>query len=354
MPAYFDTGFSVRRPAWHGLGNVLDDYPDDWDDARKSAGLDWEPQEVPLYHVVPLRVGELIPAGAHFPGDVSVDEVGRAIAAEAGDCFVKVEGHKAVRRSDNLSVLACPTADYTPITHVEMGELVEAFCNEAPGALKFETAGSIQGGRKVWALAYLDEPFTVPGDDSETYPFAAFLNAHDGTMAARVMPTSVRIVCWNTWSAAYEASERTGAYATIRHTGDTAQRLEDAKATLASVRTEAKVWQAEATELASIRIDDAVVSTFLSEHFIPVPEDATDRARAMRENRQADFMALYNESPTVAPLPDTAYKLTQAMGEYLDHLRPFRSRDTYLSRTMLRPEQVKGDMIRVIRELATA
>lgn len=49
MPAYFDTGFVVREPAWHGLAPVLDDYIDNWPDARKAAGLDWDPVAAPAY-----------------------------------------------------------------------------------------------------------------------------------------------------------------------------------------------------------------------------------------------------------------------------------------------------------------
>ena len=63
-------------------------------------------------------------------------------------------------------------------------------------------------------------------------------------------------------------------------------------------------------------------------------------------------LATIADSPTVAPLPDTAYKLVQAAGEYLDHLRPFRSRDTYLARTMLRNEPIKGNVVRLVRSLA--
>ena len=55
MPAYFETGFSVRQPMWHGQGTVLDDYPTDWADARAKAGLLWEPTEAPSWVRVPSQ-----------------------------------------------------------------------------------------------------------------------------------------------------------------------------------------------------------------------------------------------------------------------------------------------------------
>jgi hypothetical protein len=49
MPDYFDTGFTVRQPAWHGQGLVLDEHPTNWADARVSAGLTWEPEAAPSW-----------------------------------------------------------------------------------------------------------------------------------------------------------------------------------------------------------------------------------------------------------------------------------------------------------------
>ena len=345
MPAYFDTGFSVRQPMWHGLGDVLDDYPEDWDDARRKAGLMWEPTYRELY------VPQLVPVTAEVPkGAVLVGPEG-----EARRYLVPVEGHKAIVRDDTEAVLATPTDSYELIYHHQMGELLQAYTEawtKAGADVKFETAGSVRDGRAVWALVWLDEPYTVPGDDSATYPFAALLNAHDGSAACKLLPTQVRVVCWNTWNAASMSGDRTGHQVVIRHSGNVADRLEQAKAGLAAMRDEAKEWELHATELASININDAVVRTFLDE-FIPVPEAASERTRSNRADRQATFMGLWNDSPTVAPLPDTAYKLVQAAGEYLDHLRPFRSADTYLSRTMLSADSHKPAVAKLVRQLAT-
>lgn len=137
----------------------------------------------------------------------------------------------------------------------------------------------------------------------------------------------------------------------LRHAGNVEARLEDAKAGLAGMRDEAKAWQLLATDLTGININDAVVRTFLDE-FIPVPEGASERTRANRLERQGAFLGLFNDSPTNAALPMTAYRLVQAAGEYVDHLRPFRSPDTYLARTLFSAEPVKGGVVRRVRQLA--
>ena len=371
MPAYFETGFSVRQPMWHGQGAVLDDYPVDWDDARKKAGLEWEPTYADLFvqrTVPPIcrgcaadvtdSHGNDCPVG---DGIVDLPDVGPAGChlvdrLDGGDFLVHVpaDGHQAIVRDDTWATLATPTNSYRLIQHHQMGELLDAYTEawrKAGAKVNFETAGSIHGGALVWALVWLDEPYTITGDDSATYPFAALLNAHDGSAACRLTPTQVRIVCWNTWKAAEAGSERGGHGVVLRHAGNIEERLETAKASLSAVRSDAGLYRMAMEDLASININDAVVRTFLDE-FIPIPEGASERTRNSRAERQATFRKLYDESPTCAALPPTAYKLAQAAGEYLDHLRPFRSADTYLSRTMLSHEPIKGSSIKLIRDLS--
>jgi phage/plasmid-like protein (TIGR03299 family) len=361
MPAYFDTGFSVRKPMWHGLGMVADEYPESWEQARTWAGLDWEPTYLDLF--VPRMVddGDQVPQGSTATAGGQLELVGepgeeRLVARGRQMVHVPVDGHRAIARDDTLDVLATPKDSFELIYHQQMGELLDAYTEawrKAGATVKFETAGSVRGGRMVWALVYLDEPYTVPGDESATYPFAALLNAHDGTAACKLLPTQVRVVCWNTWNAASAAGDRTGHQVVIRHTGNVSDRLESAKAGLATMRDEAKAWQVLATDLAAINVSDAVVQMFLDE-FIPVPENATERTRNQRVERQATFRKLYEESPTQDGVRGTAYGLVQAAGEYLDHLRPFRSSDTYLARTMFTPEPIKPAVIKLVRELATA
>jgi phage/plasmid-like protein (TIGR03299 family) len=362
MPAYFDTGFSVRKPMWHGLGNVLDEYPADWAEARKLGGLEWEPTYLDLFVPRMIDNGEELPAdaqlleGGHATKEYDDEAAGtyRLVASHRQQVLVPVEGHRAIARDDTMEVLATPTDSFELIYHEQMGDLIEAYSEawrKAGAEMKFETAGSCRGGRQVWAVVYLDEPFTIKGDTSETLPFATILNAHDGSGACKMLPTDVRVVCWNTWKMAEAQGDRTGQQLIIRHAGNVSERLESAKESLAGLRDESLAYRAMCDELASINVSDALVGMFIDE-FIPVPENASERTRNNRAERQAQFRQLLNASPTNADLPQTAYKLVQAAGEWLDHLRPYRSQDTYLARTMLTPEPIKGRVIKLVRELA--
>jgi phage/plasmid-like protein (TIGR03299 family) len=338
MPAYFDTGFSVRLPMWHGLGDVLDDYPADWPEARKLAGLEWEPETRPM---VEVRCGEC--ARVLDAGDIEARTCGRCLSTDVR--VELVEGEARVIRNDTGLHLGSVTDQFSPVTHEQMGEVMEALA-DSDSAVRFETAGSIRDGRQVWALAYLDEPIEVAGDDSATLPFLAVLNAHDGSGALKVVPTSIRVVCWNTYRAAEMQGERTGQQFVFRHVGNIAERLEDAKLAIKGVRQAHREWVELAEQLAQFKTDDKAVANFITS-FIPEPvEDVvSDRVRSNIDQARAALRNVIVNEPTTDGHRGTVLGLVDGAVEYLDHVRAFRSRDTLMNRTLLRPEPLKAKVI---------
>jgi phage/plasmid-like protein (TIGR03299 family) len=364
MPAYFDCGFSVRQPSWHGLETVLGDYPADWDDARMAAGLMWEPRQVPVYTQKLLTAAQIDALTADdqvadfhvigAPGNGQIDTGGRP--DRKFQVMVAAEGHMAIERDDTGDVLAVPSDSYSLITHANMGEIIDAVMG-ADANVKFETAGSVREGRQVWALVRLDEPFQVPGDSSPSYPFLALLNAHDGSASCSLTYTTVRVVCWNTWSAADAEGARNGARYVFRHTGDVQARISEAKAALGNLRAEVAETQQLFTQLAQTPINPNQVKTF-TELFLPSPRDngeiCSDRVHQNVLTARQTFDRLHTSSITMEGLQDSAYGLLQASTEYLDHIRRFRTRDTYVGRTILRPERLKGHALKLIEEVVAA
>lgn len=346
MADYFESGFCVRQASWHRKETLVQEYPESWDDARLLAGLLWEPAEAPAYRKMLIKAADDLPASA---------VITETFANGDRMAFVALDNFKIIERDDTRAVLDVAHVDRGLISHASMGDLLDAYTEgwrKAGAGVRFETAGSVRDGRQVYALVRLDEPYQIPGDESLTYPFAAMLNSHDGSTACRLLPTQVRVVCWNTFQMALNGA-REGVGITLRHSKHVNERLADAKGALSAMREDAKAWQMLATDLAGINIDDAVVRTFLNE-FIPIPENATERTRESRNERQGIFLKLYNESPTIDGVRGTAYGLVQAAGEYLDHVRPFKNADTYLARTMLTVDPIKQSTIGLIREMAVA
>lgn len=330
MAAEFDSGFFVRKPAWHGEGMVLDHAPANWDEARKLAGLDWEPVKEPL-----------------FARALGFDDDG--MPAEG---FEEVDGFCRVARSDTGATLAVPSASFSLISNAEMGEIVEAVLDEPNMA--YDTAGSLAGGKKVWALVKLDEPYQIPGDPSLTFPYGAIVNHHDGHGACQVLRTTVRIVCANTFGAAEADADKHKARFIFRHTTNWRSRVEEAKEAVAGIRSDAAAWREIATELALLPVDERAVEVFLSE-FIPMPPKGivSERVAANVEEARAAYRGLL-ASPTCEGINHSAYGLVQAAGEYLDHVRGARNAETVLGRQLLKAEPLKTRAVRLAREVALA
>ncbi len=327
MPADVESMFSVREMPWHRQGEVPHEYPGSWAEARKLAGLDWDPITEAVYE---LR---------------GVDEDGRAL-------YEPIDGWKRIARSDNGATLWLSRDSYTVIDHTQMGEIVEAVLSQPN--VKWETGGVLDEGRAVWCLAQLDEPISLPGDTSATLPYMAMTNRHGMPGACTLRATAVRVVCANTFRAAELEGDRTGTTFSFIHKGNWRSRIEEAREAVTGVRREMREYVALARELLDIRITPQHRERFVTE-FIPMPPEGlvTDRvASNVEEARKAVRAILASE--TTAGVADTAYGLVQAAGEYLDHVRRARSWETKLGRTLIRPEPLKAKALTLVREMVQA
>ena len=111
----------VGRTPWHGLGTQLDG-PPTAAEAIAAASLDWTVEMVPVYL----------------------------------DGGIEIPGKRAAVRTDTGLVMNVMSDRYTPLQNVDAFAFFDAVVGA--GEAIYHTAGSLQGGRKVWALARL------PGD----------------------------------------------------------------------------------------------------------------------------------------------------------------------------------------------
>ena len=326
MAANVESMFSVRETPWHREGLVLADYPGSWEAARELAGLAWDPVAEPVYALTGMD--------------------------EQGPVYAQLDGWKRIARSDTGTTLSVNRDSYALIDHGEMGEIVEAVL-ELPH-VRWETAGSLDEGRAVWCLALLDEPVTLPGDDTVTLPYLAITNRHDGTGACTLRATAVRVVCANTFRAAELEGERTGTTYAFRHVAGWRDRVRDAREAITGARREIRRYADLAERLLGIRVSAGQRELFICE-FLPMPSEGLISERVKRNVHEArvSMRGLF-DSPTCTPVANTAYGLVQAAGEYLDHVRVSRSWETRLSRTLLRPEPLKARALTLARDVIAA
>jgi phage/plasmid-like protein (TIGR03299 family) len=318
--------FSVREMPWHREGTVLDDYPQTWDEARKYAGLEWDPVEGPVFTRTP-------------DGNL-----------------VEVPDWRAITRGEGGRVLACTKDSYAVITHTAFGEIFEAVLETDRNALKAETGGELEGGRKVWMLIKLDEPIMLPGDTSPSMPYLALTSRHDSMGGCVLRATAVRIVCANTFGAAEMEGQRTGATFTFIHRTSWRDRIEEARNAVTGARKQFADYADLMSRLTGVKVTAEQTELFVKA-FIPSPPESmiSDRvAKNIETARQAVRTII--ASPTVegAGVRGTAYGLVQAAGEYLDHSRKARSWETKMNRTLLTQEPLKAKAVKLALQAANA
>ena len=188
--------FFAGKPAWHGLG-VTVDMACTSAEAIRFAGLDWNVVKVPM--------------GFEWNGQT-----------------VKSDSTFAIVRADNGKHLGTVGSRYAPIQNADgFGYLDDVL--SSVGA-RYESAGSLYGGSKVWMLAHLPgQRFSVSKQRDVCEPYVVFMNTHDGSGAAACYPTAVRVECNNTLR--ISAMDKAKGIS-IRHTGSVKAKVESAKQAL--------------------------------------------------------------------------------------------------------------------------
>lgn len=162
----------VGADAWHGLGQRLERGAtiDEW---ANAAGMAWRIQRANV------RFATGHGQGAHE--------------------WATMPEQNVLLRSDTKAPLGIVSAKFKI---VQPRALLETFNEQAQAAgFELETAGTLFGGRKFWALASEGEQADiVPGDTVKAYTL--LVTATDGTMATVGKKTTVRVVCNNTLSLA--------------------------------------------------------------------------------------------------------------------------------------------------------
>lgn len=344
MPAYFEQGFFVREPAWHGMGVVLDDYPGR-DEAMRLAGHDFVVIERPIAVVGKLREDN-VPAN---PGAAPY-----LVNGSGSEVFGvrRAEGWKALVHGTSGDVLNVVRDSYTVIQNETGWDIVDALVG---AGARYETGLTLRDGAVCVVTALLDEPVRISGDDSVTLPYGVVRWTHDGSGSMSCRSTSIRVVCANTDEAAAMQARKLGTDFTFRHTRNVHERIEDAKLAIRGIRAAHEEYVELAEELARTPITIGQRELFVSS-FLPMPPEAlvSDRVVSNVEEARAAVRRLFDGPTIPEPHRLTAYGLRLAGIEYLDHLRGYRNADTYVGRQLLRTEPAKAKLTGLIRECVAA
>jgi len=234
---------SALQPAWHGLGVQIDRAVDGQQAIEFASLAGWGLRkhehrvDVTLGPGVPMEDGDRV-----MHSDMEAQVVSRP------------SGNYAIVRGDTGAVIGKSVgSQYEIFENEQLADLVDAVLDFGAEVI---TAGSLGKGERVWILAKMPETATVAeGDTLEQY--ILFVNAHDGSGAIKVMPTSVRVECANTMP---NTRGRRGI--SIRHTKNAKQRVAEVKRALGLAVQEFDEFADMARELAAAEMTVSPESFF--------------------------------------------------------------------------------------------
>ena len=286
MAANVESMMYVGRTApWHGLGVSVINAPTSRD-ALIYSGLDWK--------VIQKKLK-------------TIDGV-------------EIPGFKANLRDIDSKVLGIVTDRYTVVQNEEAFAFTDALLGEG---VRYETAGSLNEGKKTWILARLPHQYIINGD--EITPYLVFMNSHDGSTGIKVAMTPVRVVCQNTLNLALNTARRS--WSAI-HCGDINGKLEDAKKSLLYANQYMAEFGKSIDELNQKKLSDQKVYEYINELF-PVMDNATDQQKKNILRMKEDVKSRYFEAPDLQHVGKNAYRFVNAVSDFATHAKPLRESANY-------------------------
>ena len=273
-----------RTKAWEGLGTDVKEAANSAD-ALKLAGLDWTVEQRPVY---------------------------------LGNDPTPIPNYKANVRDKDNKVLGIVTDRYQIVQNTEAFSFTDSLIG---GDVRYETAGSLKGGKRIWLLAKMPTA-RVAGDDVD--PYLCFTNTHDGSGSVKVCVTPVRIWCMNTLNLALRTAKRSWS---MKHVGALELKLREARMTLELADRYMLALDEEAERLANVTVTDEKLEKILNEIF-PLKEDATERQKDTVKAAKDEIMIAYF-MPDIAKFRGTAWGVVNAVADMVDHSKPQRNTQNY-------------------------
>ena len=234
---------------WHGLGRELPEHCTPRE-ALTASGLDWD----------------IVPQGL------------RVDCPHLAQYAVPGEDRVMLTRSDTGGHLGIVSNDYRPFSNADLVDFIGDVLGDDFAAV--ETAGSLHGGRRVW-FALRQGLHDVAGVDPVA-SFSLFATGHDGGLSIRVIPTEVRVVCANTFSAAGAHNASQGL--SIAHRGNVAASIDRARHVLAGTADLHAEFLRTADRLALTDADAGWLSDFFQRAYVGAVASSEQR-RLLITNR---------------------------------------------------------------------
>lgn len=307
--------FSVQQKAWHGLGQIVEQYPTS-EEAIKFAGLDYDVVKSPL-----------------FTKGSGIIETAKGI--EICNNELEVPNYFANIRSDNNAVLGVVGKDYHIVQNREAFNFFDAIVGDVDGIL-YETAGALGNGERIFITAKLPDYIRVGNGDDVTEKYIFLTTSHDGSGSITAAFTPIRIVCQNTLNASLRNMSNV---VRIKHTAGAKQRLEDAHKVMGLANNLSNQLQDIFNNWATIRVSDSQVRKLIQLALCPNKETlellkkgAEDQVSTVFKNTVDDAFAyaMISDTQQMETTKGTLFGAYNAVTGYYQNVKNYKDSEAKL------------------------
>jgi phage/plasmid-like protein (TIGR03299 family) len=309
--------FSVKEPAWHGLGTIVQDCPTSRE-AMALAGLDYTVEKRLLFTLDSLNLD------LHNSPDP--DSVILRASSE-----IPVPNYSATIRTDNEAVLGVVGKDYHVVQNVDAFSFFDSIVGGGDGIL-YETAGALGKGERIFITAKLPSYIRVGRDDLiEQYLFLT--TSHDGLGSITAAFTPVRIVCNNTLNAAMRNAGNT---MRIRHSSGASDRLKQAHSLMGISSRLGGEMEEIFNHWAKVKITDREVKRLIQLAMAPNKEVLAKLEKGIEDEASACYRNIVEEvysygmgnpSQQTEFTDGTVFGAYNAVTGYFQNVRKFRDNE---------------------------
>jgi phage/plasmid-like protein (TIGR03299 family) len=325
---------------WHGLGKKVSNKLSP-DEMLKAAGLDWSVDLKPCFT------------------NIGTDKKPKIIDV----------GRNALVRSTDNKVLTVTGKDWKPLQNRDALGFFKDYVKE--GGATLETAGSLRGGKIVWALANLNDSFTLSGSD-KVLAYLLLISPHEVGQSIRGFLTPVRVVCKNTMRMA-EIGGKQGLFRQ-NHLG--VFDATAAKRQIGLLHKQFDAFKEDAQTLEGLKVSERETLRIFAKFFQPLPKEhelAISNPKSTKVTKK-DIMDANNwidkilaepkrqsvafdgvmESLTKAPgaQPGTGWGVLNAVTHFCDHVagreQDARMFNAWLGEKSRRKLEVKAELLSLV------
>ena len=280
---------SLREPAWHGLGTILDSEVSTSEMLRAAHLNDWN-----------VRIEDIdLPGRSHRP------------------YFAVARTNPFDGETDVLGVVG---ERYKVVQNEELFSFAD---NMLDGG-RWETAGSIKNGTVVFGSLALDREIVLDesgvADKINTYLLVH--TSHDGSLAVQASVTPVRVVCQNTLNCALSGVKQSYK---VRHTQTVTGKVAAAREALGLAHKYLDEFDKQAQELIEQSIDTQKFYDIVTAAY-PKPDEDVKGSMTKWQNKVDVLFDIWN-GPTVggAGINSNAWGAYNTLTERLDWFRTPRN-----------------------------